>query len=148
MKPLKEALETLIERGYIRTVSAKGKNGRAMKRYELNPAVVIKQEEAQVTAALDRGGLAPVGTGETPRPMAEDNPASERKGTNDSGNASGAGSVEDSGSPQFIEGATPEDQSASEPSEHAETGGGASATVDAEMDAVPQVCAQGLSGKI
>lgn len=148
MKPLKEALETLIERGYIRTVSAKGKNGRAMKRYELNPAVVIKQEEAQATAALDRGGLAPVGTGETPRPMAEDNPVSERKGTNGSGNASGAGSVEDSGSPQFIEGATPEDQSASEPSEHAETGGGASATADAEMDAVPQVCAQGLSGKI
>lgn len=42
MKPLNEALETLIERGYIRTVSAKGKNGRAMKRYELNPAVAIK----------------------------------------------------------------------------------------------------------
>ena len=103
MKPLKEALETLIERGYIRTVSAKGKNGRAMKRYELNPAVVIKQEEAQATAALDRGGItAPVGTGETPRPMAEDNPASERKRTNDSGNASWDGSVEDSGSPQFI----------------------------------------------
>lgn len=149
MKPLKEALETLIERGYIRTVSAKGKNGRAMKRYELNPAVVIKQEEAQATAALDRGGItAPVGTGETPRPMAEDNPASERKRTNDSGNASGVGSVEDSGSPQFIEGATPEDQSASEPSEHAETKERAPATADAEMDAVPQVCAQGLSDKI
>ena len=80
--------------------------------------------------------------------MAEDNPASERKGTNGSGNASGAGSVEDSGSPQFIEGATPEDQSASEPSEHAETGGGVLAMADAEMDSVPQVCAQGLSGKI
>ncbi len=147
MKPLKEALETLIERCYIRTVSAKGKNGRAMKRYELNPAVVIKQEEAQAADALDRGSLT-VGTGETPRPMAEDNPVSEHKGTNGSGNASGAGSVEDSGSPQFIEGATPEDQSASEPSEHAETGGGASATADAEMNAVPQVCAQGLSDRI
>ena len=148
MKPLKEALETLIERGYIRTVSAKGKNGRAMKRYELNPAVVIKQEEAQATAALDRGGLTPVGTGETPRPMAEDNPASERKSTNDSGNASWAGSVEDSGSPQFIEGATPKDGSAGEPSEHTEAGRGAPATADAEKGAVPQVCAQGLSGKI
>ena len=145
MKPLKEALETLIERGYIRTVSAKGKNGRAMKRYELNPAVVIKQE-AQATDALDRGGLQ-VGTGETPRPMAEDNPVSERKGTNGSGNASGAGSVEDSGSPQFIEGATPKDGSADEPSEYAETGRGASATTDAEKGTVPQVCAQGLSGK-
>ena len=149
MKPLKEALEILIERGYIRTVSAMGKNGRAMKRYELNPAVVIKQEEAQATAALDRGGItAPVGTGETPRPMAEDNPASERKGTNDSGNASGASSVEDSGSAQIVGEATPKDGSAWTSYEHAETGGGVLATADAEMDAVPQVCAQGLSGKI
>ena len=146
MKPLKEALETLIERGYIRTVSVKGRNGRAMKRYELNPALVIKQE-AQAMDALDRGGL-PVGTGEAPRPMAEDNPASERKGTNDSGNASGAGSVEDSGSAQTVEEATLEDGSAGKSSEHAETGGGASATADAEKGAVPQVCAQGLSGKI
>lgn len=149
MKPLKEALEALIERGYIRTVSVKGKNGRAMKRYELNPAVVIKQEEAQATAALDRGGItAPVGTGETPRPMAEDNPASERKGTNDSGNASGAGSVEDSGSAQTVEGATPEDGSAGEPSEHVETGVGVPTTADDDKGAVPQVCAQGLSDKI
>ena len=149
MKPLKEALETLIERGYIRTVSAKGKNGRAMKRYELNPAVVIKQEEAQATAALDRGGItAPVGTGETPRPMAEDNPASERKGTSDSGNASWAGSVEDSGSAQTVEEATLEDGSAGKSYEHAETGGGASATADAEKGAIPKVCAQGLSDKI
>lgn len=149
MKPLKEALEDLIERGYIRTVSVRGKNGRAMKRYELNPAVVIKQEEAQATAALDRGGItAPVGTGETPRPMAEDNPASERKGTSDSGNASWAGSVEDSGSAQTVEEATLEDGSAGEPSEHAETGGGASATADAEKDAIPKVRAQGLSDKI
>ena len=148
MKPLKEALETLIERGYIRTVSAKGKNGRAMKRYELNPAVVIKQEEAQATAALDRGGItAPVGTGETPRPMAEDN-VSEHKGTSDSGNASWAGSVEDSGSAQTIEEATPEDRSTEKSSEHVETGGGASATANAEKGAVPQVCAQGLSDKI
>ena len=130
MKPLKEALETLIERGYIRTVSVKGKNGRAMKRYELNPAVVIK-EEAQATVALDRGGLAPVGTGETPRPMAEDNPVSERMGTNGSGHASGAGSVEDSGSAQIVGEATPKDGSAGEPSEHTEAGRGASATADA-----------------
>ena len=149
MKPLKEALETLIERGYIRTVSAKGKNGRAMKRYELNPAVVIKQEEAQATAALDRGGItAPVGTGETPRPMAEDTPVSERKGTNGSGHASGAGSVEDSGSAQFIEEATLEDGSAGTSYEHTEIGGGASATADAEKGAIPKVCAQGLSDKI
>lgn len=147
MKPLNEALETLIERGYIRTVSVEGKNGRAMKRYELNPAVVIKQEEAQATAALDRGSLT-VGTGETPRPMAEDNPVSEHKGTNGSGNASGASSVEDSGSAQIVGKATPEDGSAGEPSEHVETGGGVLATADAEMDAVPQVCAQGLSDKI
>lgn len=149
MKPLKEALEALIEHGYIRTVSAKGKNGRAMKRYELNPAVVIKQEEAQATAALDRGGItAPVGTGETPRPMAEDTPVSERKGTNGSGHASGAGSVEDSGSAQFIEEATLEDGSAGTSYEHTEIGGGASATADAEKGAIPKVCAQGLSDKI
>lgn len=147
MKPLNEALETLIERGYIRTVSVEGKNGRAMKRYELNPAVVIKQEEAQAADALDRGSLT-VGTGETPRPMAEDNPVSEHKGTNGSGNASGASSVEDSGSAQIVGKATPEDGSAGEPSEHVETGGGVLATADAEMDAVPQVCAQGLSDKI
>lgn len=149
MKPLNEALETLIEHGYIRTVSAKGRNGRAMKRYELNPAVVIKQEEAQATAALDRGGLtAPVETGEAPKAMAEDNPVSEHKGTNGSGNASGAGFVEDARSPQIVEGATPEDGSAGTSHEHAETGEGASATADAEKGAVPQVCAQGLSGKI
>lgn len=147
MKPLNKALEDLIEHGYIRTVSAKGRNGRAMKRYELNPAVVIKQEEAQATAALDRGGLT-LGTGETPRPMAEDNPASERKSTNDSGNTSWAGSVEDSESAQTVEEATLEDGSAGKSYEHAETGGGAPATADAEMDAVPQVCAQGLSDKI
>lgn len=149
MKPLNEALETLIEHGYIRTVSAKGRNGRAMKRYELNPAVVIKQEEAQATAALDRGGLtAPVETGEAPKAMAEDNPASERKGTSDSGNASWAGSVEDSGSAQTIEEATLEDGSAGKSYEHAETGEGASATADAEKDAIPKVRAQGLSDKI
>ena len=149
MKPLIEALEDLIERGYIRTVSAKGKNGRAMKRYELNPAVVKKQEEAQATAALDRGGLtAPVETGEAPKAMAEDNPASERKDTSDSGNASWAGSVEDSGSAQTIEEATLEDGSAGKSYEHAETGGGASATADAEKDAIPKVRAQGLSDKI
>ena len=149
MKPLNETLETLIEHGYIRTVSAKGRNGRAMKRYELNPAVVIKQEEAQATAALDRGGLtAPVETGEAPKAMAEDNPVSEHKGTNGSGNASGAGFVEDARSPQIVEGATPEDGSAGTSHEHAETGEGASATADAEKGAVPQVCAQGLSGKI
>ena len=147
MKPLNEALETLIERGYIRTVSVEGKNGRAMKRYELNPAVVIKQEEAQAADALDRGSLT-VGTGETPRPMAEDNPVSEHKGTNGSGNASGASSVEDSGSAQIVGKATPEDGSAGEPSEHVETGGGASATADAEKDAIPKVRAQGLSDKI
>ena len=120
-----------------------------MKRYELNPAVVIKQEEAQATAALDRGGLtAPVETGEAPKAMAEDNPVSEHKGTNGSGNASGAGFVEDARSPQIVEGATPEDGSAGTSHEHAETGEGASATADAEKGAVPQVCAQGLSGKI
>lgn len=147
MKPLNKALEDLIEHGYIRTVSAKGRNGRAMKRYELNPAVVIKQEEAQATAALDRGGLTPVGTGETPRPMAEDNPASERKSTNDSGNTSWAGDGVDAESAQTVEEATLEDGSAGKSYEHAETGGGAPATADAEMDAVPQVCAQGLSDK-
>ena len=149
MKPLNEALETLIEHGYIRTVSVKGKNGRAMKRYELNPAVVIKQEEAQATAALDRGGLtAPVETGEAPKAIAEDNPVSEHKGTSDSGNASWAGSVEDSGSAQTVEEATLEDGSAGKSYEHAQTGGGASATADAEKDAIPKVRAQGLSDKI
>ena len=76
--------------------------------------------------------------------MAEDTPVSERKGTNGSGNASGAGSVEDSGSAQIVGKGTPEDGLAGEPSEHVETGGGVLATADAEMDAVPQ----GLSGKI
>ena len=39
MKPLNEALEALVEHGYIRTITVKGKSGRAMERFELNPAV-------------------------------------------------------------------------------------------------------------
>ena len=39
MKPVNKALATLVEHGYIRSLSVKGKNGRAMVRYELNPAL-------------------------------------------------------------------------------------------------------------
>lgn len=39
MKPVNKALATLMEYGCIRPVSMKGKNGRAMVRYELNPAL-------------------------------------------------------------------------------------------------------------
>lgn len=40
MKPLNTALEALVEHGYIRTITVKGKSGRPMERFELNPAVV------------------------------------------------------------------------------------------------------------
>ena len=39
MKSLNTALEALIEHGYIRTITVKSKSGRAMERFELNPAV-------------------------------------------------------------------------------------------------------------
>lgn len=39
MKPVNKALATLMEYGCIRPISMKGKNGRAMVRYELNPAL-------------------------------------------------------------------------------------------------------------
>ena len=39
MKPANKALATLMEQGCIRPISMKGKNGRAMVRYELNPAL-------------------------------------------------------------------------------------------------------------
>ena len=39
MKPVNKALATLMEQGCIRPISMKGKNGRAMVRYELNPAL-------------------------------------------------------------------------------------------------------------
>ena len=38
IKPVNKALATLMEYGCIRPISMKGKNGRAMVRYELNPA--------------------------------------------------------------------------------------------------------------
>ena len=38
MKPVNKALATLMEQGCIRPISMKGKNGRAMVRYELTPA--------------------------------------------------------------------------------------------------------------
>lgn len=39
IKPVNKALATLMEYGCIRPISMKGKNGRAMVRYELNPAL-------------------------------------------------------------------------------------------------------------
>ena len=39
IKPVNRALATLMEYGCIRPISMKGKNGRAMVRYELNPAL-------------------------------------------------------------------------------------------------------------
>ncbi len=53
MKPLNTALEALIEHGYIRMITVKGKSGRAMERFELNPAV------AQTTNAGDAGAATP-----------------------------------------------------------------------------------------
>ena len=38
MKPVNRAIASLMEYGCIRPISMKGKNGRAMVRYELNPA--------------------------------------------------------------------------------------------------------------
>ena len=39
MKPMNKALASLVEQGCIRPISMKGKNGRAMVRYELNPVL-------------------------------------------------------------------------------------------------------------
>ena len=48
MKPLNKALEILVEHGHIRTITVKGKSGRAMLRYELNPALVTWQRAEEV----------------------------------------------------------------------------------------------------
>ena len=58
MKPLNTALEALIEHGYIRTITVKGKRGRAMERFELNPAV------ANTSNAGDAGVASPGSSGQ------------------------------------------------------------------------------------
>ncbi len=58
MKPLNKALEILVEHGYIRTITVKGKSGRAMLRYELNPALVTNSEASLAEAARREASVA------------------------------------------------------------------------------------------
>ena len=74
MKPLNTALEALIEHGYIRTILVKGKSGRAMERFELNPAVAKKSNagDASVASPDPSGQMNDIAPCETAKTTSED----------------------------------------------------------------------------
>ena len=52
---LNKALEVLMEHGYIRSLSLRGKNGRSMVRYELNPVFVQGRMDTRTSKVCDKG---------------------------------------------------------------------------------------------
>lgn len=55
IEPLNETLDILVEHGYIRPLSLKGKNGRSMVRYELNPVLVQGRMDTRISKVCDKG---------------------------------------------------------------------------------------------